>query len=217
MYIYEQLNATRKLTSSRLKIFTKSLIIRSCNELDHETLHEDPWGFNKVVNFSFGKANMKFCSNNWRDWGSLKGLSFHITVLALCQDVLNNNVDGGYALLNKNKKLITIKHSSHLRILNHLIELLIICLFQQKSNKDENSWWNGRYGTVRISMKKKFIGDDHDVCIYLIGYKPLKRLIGVLISSDFKRKVNSEGYIDVGDGCWRRNVLVTSLRCWWPI
>ena len=22
------------------------------------------------------------------------------------------------------------------------------------------------------------------------------------------------GYIDVGDGCWRRNVLVTSLRFW---
>ena len=25
------------------------------------------------------------------------------------------------------------------------------------------------------------------------------------------------GYIDVGDGCWRPNVLVTSLRCWCPI
>ena len=23
------------------------------------------------------------------------------------------------------------------------------------------------------------------------------------------------GYIDVGDGCWRRNVLVKILRCWW--
>ena len=22
------------------------------------------------------------------------------------------------------------------------------------------------------------------------------------------------GYIDVGDGCWRPNMLVTSLRCW---
>ena len=22
------------------------------------------------------------------------------------------------------------------------------------------------------------------------------------------------GYIDVDDGCWRRNVLVTTLRCW---
>ena len=24
----------------------------------------------------------------------------------------------------------------------------------------------------------------------------------------------SKGHIDVGDGCWRPNVLVTSLRCW---
>ena len=23
------------------------------------------------------------------------------------------------------------------------------------------------------------------------------------------------GYIDVGDGCWRRNVLVTIWKCWW--
>ena len=31
------------------------------------------------------------------------------------------------------------------------------------------------------------------------------------ITFNFKRYV---GYIDVGDGCWRPNVLVTSLRCW---
>ena len=24
------------------------------------------------------------------------------------------------------------------------------------------------------------------------------------------------GYINFGDECWRRNVLVTTLRCWWP-
>ena len=23
------------------------------------------------------------------------------------------------------------------------------------------------------------------------------------------------GYIDVGDECWRRNMLVTTIRCWW--
>ena len=23
-----------------------------------------------------------------------------------------------------------------------------------------------------------------------------------------------DGYIDVGDGCWRQNVLVTTIRCW---
>ena len=26
-----------------------------------------------------------------------------------------------------------------------------------------------------------------------------------------------QGDIDVGDGYWRQNVLVTSLRCWRPI
>ena len=24
-------------------------------------------------------------------------------------------------------------------------------------------------------------------------------------------------YIDVGDSCWRRNMLVSTFRCWWPI
>ena len=28
---------------------------------------------------------------------------------------------------------------------------------------------------------------------------------------------SNKGDIDIGDGCWRPNVLVTSLRCWWPI
>ena len=26
--------------------------------------------------------------------------------------------------------------------------------------------------------------------------------------------IRIKGDIDVGDGCWRQNVLVTSLRCW---
>ena len=25
------------------------------------------------------------------------------------------------------------------------------------------------------------------------------------------------GYIDIGDRCWRRNVLVTIIRCWWHV
>ena len=29
--------------------------------------------------------------------------------------------------------------------------------------------------------------------------------------------ISHRGYIDVDDWCWRPNVLVTSLRCWWPI
>ena len=31
----------------------------------------------------------------------------------------------------------------------------------------------------------------------------------------FQKRFDNDGYIDVGDGCWRQNVLVTTLRCWW--
>ena len=31
------------------------------------------------------------------------------------------------------------------------------------------------------------------------------------------RLTKIKGYIDVGDGCWRTNVLVTRFGCWWPI
>ena len=30
-----------------------------------------------------------------------------------------------------------------------------------------------------------------------------------------KPTMKLDGYIDVGDGCWTRKVLVTILRCWW--
>ena len=32
---------------------------------------------------------------------------------------------------------------------------------------------------------------------------------------DFEGKELTKGYIDVGDGYWRRNVLVRTMRCWW--
>ena len=35
-----------------------------------------------------------------------------------------------------------------------------------------------------------------------------------LRQSASRMRRRSRGYIDVGDGCWRPNVLVTSLRCW---
>jgi len=36
----------------------------------------------------------------------------------------------------------------------------------------------------------------------------------IFITSD---EVCSRDYIDVGDGCLRQNVFMTSLRCYWPI
>ena len=35
----------------------------------------------------------------------------------------------------------------------------------------------------------------------------------MLYFSDLNMQNNKEGYIDVGDGCWGPNVLVTSLGC----
>ena len=31
----------------------------------------------------------------------------------------------------------------------------------------------------------------------------------------FLSEFQEMSFIDVGDGCWRRNVLATILRCWW--
>ena len=36
---------------------------------------------------------------------------------------------------------------------------------------------------------------------------------GALVSHSLKDSQKS-GFSDVGDGCWRRNVLATTLRCW---
>ena len=36
-----------------------------------------------------------------------------------------------------------------------------------------------------------------------------------MVTESFDKVTGSyNGYINVGDGCWRPNVLVTSLRCW---
>lgn len=40
----------------------------------------------------------------------------------------------------------------------------------------------------------------------------LEKFVGHSISHEIKW-----GFIDVGDGCWRHLVLMTSLKFWWPI
>ena len=53
--------------------------------------------------------------------------------------------------------------------------------------------------------------------------KPLKidkkQMSGIKDAEKFllkpsRNRCDHFGYIDVGDGCWRRNVLVTTMRCW---
>ena len=37
---------------------------------------------------------------------------------------------------------------------------------------------------------------------------------GSCMTGQFSEGTVFGGYIDVGGGCWRRNVLVTTMRCW---
>ena len=48
--------------------------------------------------------------------------------------------------------------------------------------------------------------------VYLEAFKLKDKLIIISFAA-----YACKGYIHVGHGCWRPNVLVTRLRCWWPI
>ena len=50
---------------------------------------------------------------------------------------------------------------------------------------------------------------------YFIRLAGIDTLATVKLNNQVKRFISySKGYIDVGDGCWRQNVLVTTKRCW---
>ena len=50
---------------------------------------------------------------------------------------------------------------------------------------------------------------------YFIRLTGIDTLATVKLNNQVKRFISySKGYIDVGDGCWRQNVLVTTKRCW---
>ena len=42
------------------------------------------------------------------------------------------------------------------------------------------------------------------------------KCFGIRVARDFSMVFIEIGFIDVGERCWRRNVLVTSLWCYWP-
>ena len=67
--------------------------------------------------------------------------------------------------------------------------------FADMENRDLCSWQTSQW---QIMLKK---------VLALVGFKLCSsRSFGVAL-----------GYIDVDDGCWIRNVLVTTLACWCPI
>ena len=57
--------------------------------------------------------------------------------------------------------------------------------------------------------------EKNNTLLFAFGQKgPLVLTIVSLSRSINKVLRGLSGYIDVGDGCWRPNVLVTSFRCW---
>ena len=55
--------------------------------------------------------------------------------------------------------------------------------------------------------------DQLTKCYFLVWKKTIRLVYYSIWKIGFSGY--SYGYIDVGDGCWRWNVLVTTLRCWW--
>ena len=70
----------------------------------------------------------------------------------------------------------------------------------------------------RKSSDKLFVTLVIVISIPLIIHAATQSCIQHLICSrwDFEMglKMGSNGYVDVGDGCWRRNMLATTMRSW---
>ena len=63
-------------------------------------------------------------------------------------------------------------------------------------------WWSVRHTEIQK------ISNLHEIWIFKCSWAPS--------SDSFLKKVD-HGYNDMRGGYWRRNVLVTTFGCWWPI
>ena len=57
------------------------------------------------------------------------------------------------------------------------------------------------------------IKGNYQIHVHVL-YRPFDSWVHSQIIQNLRFVRPPIGYIDVGDGCWRPNVLVTSLRCW---
>ena len=64
-----------------------------------------------------------------------------------------------------------------------------------------------------LQSKQKRIGDIVFQLFILFLIEILQHMATILTVS-FYSKNYAHDYIDYGDGCWRRKVLITPLRCW---
>ena len=65
-----------------------------------------------------------------------------------------------------------------------------------------------------FSKSRKFLKRFWFKRIMVIFFNVLSKFLPKFLYS--RLLVAIDGYIDVGDECWRPTVLVTSLRCWRP-
>ena len=75
------------------------------------------------------------------------------------------------------------------------------------TTKSTQNWFlSNKHILIKLS-KTIYLKSKTQYVLYFIAYESSQRCWQTLCFN---------GYIAVGDGCWRRNVLVTTLRCWWP-
>ena len=73
---------------------------------------------------------------------------------------------------------------------------------------------NSEFRTIEVSCQHFFL-DSADVVFITFSICILYGLNSACKHNASNDQAEASGYTDVGDGCWRRNVLATTLRCWW--
>ena len=66
------------------------------------------------------------------------------------------------------------------------------------------------YNTASSGLMENLKPEKYDLYKVMLDQEFIQHIF--IVRKNFG--IGKFGYIDVGDGCWRPNVLVTSLRCW---
>jgi len=128
---------------------------------------------------------------------------------------------------NKNSRLVTLHHGDLVEIgitvMSHKLWAITSVTPFQSKNRDK----------IYLDAPNLKKGCDRDFRATCLTYKQWNGFIGwkiqessnkissakfyssCMVHTVWNLPSNKHGYIDVGDGCWRRNVLVTITRWWW--
>ena len=76
------------------------------------------------------------------------------------------------------------------------------------TTKSTQNWFlSNKHILIKLS-KTIYLKSKTQYVLYFIAYENSQRCWQTICLN---------GYIAFGDGCWRKNVLMTTLRCWWPV